>query len=66
MRKVENECVGCPPEMGCLGSSCRYANVEHFYCDYCGDETTLYDYYGDEICEECLIKQFNVVEGSDY
>ena len=65
MKKVENECVCCAPELGCLGDSCRHRNVVRFYCDRCGDETTLYDYYGEEICEECLLKEFNVIDGSD-
>lgn len=65
MRRIENDCVGCPPEIGCLGDSCRYRNVPHYYCDYCGYEEKLYHYDNDEICEECLLKQFEVVEGSD-
>ena len=35
MIEYEDECVGCPPEMGCLGNSCRYKNVKHLYCDKC-------------------------------
>ena len=31
MIKYENECVGCPPERGCLGSSCPYMNVPRLY-----------------------------------
>lgn len=65
MKRIEDECVGCPPEIGCLGRSCPNRNVVHYYCDKCGDETTLYDYYGEEICEECLLKEFEIVEGSD-
>lgn len=66
MKVVENECVGCPPEMGCLGSSCPNRNVERFYCDDCGAEETLYDYDGEEICKDCLLKKFSVVEGSEW
>lgn len=65
MRTIENECVGCPPEIGCIGISCSYNNVVHYYCDCCGEETKLYHYNGYEICESCLIKQFDIVEGSD-
>lgn len=65
MKKIENECVGCPPEMGCLGSSCPNVNVVHYYCDRCEDEDTLYYYDGEEICGTCLLKEFEVVEGSD-
>ena len=56
MIKYEDECVGCPPEMGCLGNSCRYKNVKHLYCDRCGDDVEeLYDYDGEELCEDCLL-----------
>lgn len=65
MQKILNECVGCPKEMGCLGESCPNRNVVRFYCDRCGFEEKLY-YYGDEeLCEECLLEEFKVVEGSD-
>ena len=66
MIRYEDECVGCPPEMGCLGSACRYSNVPHYYCDECGDEDKLYYYNDRELCENCLLDKFPVVEGSDY
>lgn len=67
MKRVENECVGCV-SMGlpCLGNSCPNRNVVRYYCDRCGDETRLRDYYGEEICESCLLKEFKVVEGSEW
>lgn len=65
MKKTENECINCPLEIGCLGSSCKYMNVTRYYCDYCEDEATLYNYDGDEICIDCLLQNFEVVEGSD-
>ena len=67
MQKIKNECVGCS-DMGmhCLGSSCPNRNVVHFYCDKCKKETTLYDYYGEELCEHCLLNEFNVIEGSEW
>lgn len=52
MREVTDECVGCPPEMGCLGNSCPYRNVERFYCDQCGDEAE-YIIDGEDFCEGC-------------
>lgn len=66
MRKVENECVCCAPELGCLGKYCSKRNVVRFYCDRCEEETLLYQYYGEELCEECLLKEFQIVEGSDW
>lgn len=65
MKRVENECVGCPPEMGCTGSACPYQNVERFYCDECKEETTLFEYDGRELCIDCIKKLLPVVEGSD-
>lgn len=65
MKKVYDECVGCPSGRGCIGSACKYKNVTRYYCDYCGEETLLYKYDGDEICSDCLLGQFDVVEGSD-
>lgn len=65
MKKVENECVGCPTEMGCLGDSCKYKNVVRFYCDRCGCEEQLYYFEDEELCKDCLLKEFEVVEGSE-
>ena len=65
MKRLENECVGCPAEMSCLGYACSYVNVPHFYCDRCGNEEVLYHYDGEEICGSCLLKEFEVVEGSE-
>ena len=63
MITYEDECVGCPTEMGCMGSACPYRNVPHLYCDKCEEEVEkLYKYDGDEICEECLLKEFEVIE----
>lgn len=53
-----NECVECPPEMGCMGDSCPYRNILECTCDRCGeeiDEMTGYEYNGLQLCEECLL-----------
>lgn len=63
MKKLENECVGCPKEMGCLGSSCPNRNVPHFYCDECGEEDEkIYYYDGEELCIECIKNRLEEVE----
>ena len=63
MITYEDECVGCPTELGCLGSACPNMNVKHLYCDKCKDDVEkLYKYDGEEICEECLLKEFEVIE----
>lgn len=66
MKKIENECVDCKSlGLPCLGNSCPNRNVARFYCDRCGKEEKLYHYDSEEICESCLLKEFEVVEGSD-
>lgn len=59
MIEYENECVGCPKEMGCFGSTCPMVNVPHIYCDKCGDEMYYDEVYSDEsyehLCESCLL-----------
>lgn len=65
MKRVENECVCCPPDMGCIGNACPYVNVARYYCDICGEEDVLYHYDGQELCIECIRNQLDVVEGSD-
>ena len=63
MQRIESECVDCG--LPCLGDSCPKRNVPHYYCDNCGNEEKLYHYDNDELCEECLLKNFEVVEGTD-
>lgn len=54
MIRYENECVGCPPERGCLGSACSNRNVPRYYCDRCGEEVDAYfDIDGEMICDDC-------------
>lgn len=53
MIKYEDECVGCPPEMGCLGAACPNRNVERHVCDECGSEATC-TLDGEELCDDCL------------
>lgn len=66
MVTYEDECVGCPTEMGCLGSACPNRNVKHLYCDRCGnDEEKLYKYNDEELCEECLLGEFETIDYED-
>ncbi len=62
MKRIENECVGCPPEMGCLGNACPNRNVERCYCDKCGEETKLYNYEDGEYCIDCIENMRNFVK----
>lgn len=62
MIKFENECVGCPKGMGCLGSGCPYSHVPHLECDNCGNEVEkLFDTEDGQLCEECVGD-----DGADY
>ena len=66
MKRIENECVGCTSiGLSCLGISCPNRNVVRFYCDKCGEEEKLYYYNGEELCQDCLLEKFEVVEGSE-
>lgn len=49
----EDMCVGCPPEIGCLGETCPYKNVPVPYCDECGD-IAIYNLDGKDLCEDCF------------
>ena len=71
MIRVENDFCGCAvPGYPCLGNSCPKRHVKHFYCDECGRETILYEIDGQQLCRECLtdclIKDYDIVEGSEY
>lgn len=57
MLVYEDECVGCPPEMGCMGGGCPNLNVPHFLCDGCEKEyECYYKYDGEFFCKDCLLK----------
>lgn len=61
--RYENECVGCPPDMGCLGSACPNRRVPHLYCDKCKREVDdLYDYDDKQICLDCIVKKLKKIE----
>lgn len=59
MIRYVDECVGCPPEMGCLGAGCPKRNVERHFCDFCEKREADYDLDGDELCENCAEKRLN-------
>ena len=56
MITYENQCVGCPPEIGCIGDSCKYKHVPILICDQCKDEAERLYWFGrKQLCEECYI-----------
>ncbi len=55
MTTYKDDCVSCG--LPCMGSSCKYKNVPHYFCDKCGDECNddnMYEVDGAELCEFCL------------
>lgn len=59
-----NDCVDCG--LPCIYELCPFYKTTHSKCDYCGEEDVrLYHFNDSEICEDCLLKEFEVVEGSE-
>ena len=57
MLKHVDECVGCPPEKGCLGSACPNRNVPRWFCDECENEVEraeLIVFNGKQLCYDFL------------
>lgn len=54
MTRYECECVGCPPELGCIGMACPNLRVPHYHCDECDTETDIYEFDGEELCISCI------------
>lgn len=57
-----DECVGCPPEMGCLGKHCPKKGYKEV-CDECreGDEQ-LYVFGGKVLCINCIEERLEKFE----
>lgn len=64
----EDDCCQCAvPGYPCTG---EHKRVPHYYCDGkdCGEEfspSELYDFDGDMLCVDCLVKQFRKVSESE-
>lgn len=57
-RTIENECVGCER---CV--NCGRKEVMTYRCDDCGDcDCDLYEYEGEELCGECVLKRLPKVK----
>lgn len=61
---IEHECVDCG--MPCSYGWCKYYGVKRYYCDDCKEEDKLYEFEGDELCADCVLKRLPKVEGSFY
>lgn len=67
MVRYENECVSCRDiGMSCMGDTCPNRRVAHFYCDKCHEEDGELYYFGDEeLCIDCLLKNFEMVTADE-
>ena len=60
---VDNECVGCPEEIGCTREACPHYEVIRLYCDCCGEEElNLWYFDGYQWCQDCIFKCLEKVE----
>lgn len=67
MREIEiaNDCVMCPDYCRHCGRDKDY-KIVHLTCDKCGEEFhTLYEYDGQELCEDCLLEEFELITEGD-
>ena len=63
MITYEDECVGCPTEMGCMGNACPNRNVPYLYCDKCNELVDdLYEWDDEQVCIDCIVKSLKKVE----
>lgn len=58
----DNACVGCET---CRGCGRKY---DYFYhvCDECESDEQLYYYEGQELCAECILRNFEEVDMDEY
>lgn len=64
MKTYEDECIGCPKEIGCFGMACKNKNVPHYYCDECKQEfepEELYVTDEGDLCDECILNNYETV-----
>ena len=60
MLRHEDECVGCPLELGCLGDGCPHMNVPHWFCDECEAEVSREELRildGKQLCWGCFVEK---------
>ena len=60
--RYEDQCVGCPPEKGCLGHACPNMHIPVWYCDECGEEDVdLYEVDEEEVCAKCALQMLPMI-----
>lgn len=45
---------------------CGRKRVPHYYCDECGEEKKLHEDGFEQLCADCILKNYEVVDGSEY
>lgn len=62
---TENACVDC--QIPCESQCCPYAAETHSMCDRCGNEDIcLFWYEGEQVCGDCILSDYEIVEGTEY
>lgn len=65
MHYYENECCDCG--LPCIYETCPNYKIIRFECDFCREQNVkLRHYHGYEVCEDCILKEYEVVDGSDW
>lgn len=56
MITYENNCVGCPDGIPCIGKICPLVHQEVVICDQCGNHinSKYYKFTNKEYCEDCI------------
>ena len=63
MVKYESNCSGCYDSGGYCVGFCPHKEFPVFYCDICDESTDeLYDFYGSQVCRDCLLKESLIPE----
>lgn len=58
MRVKGTDCYGCPECIGCGRNRWYYYHI----CDRCESDGKLYKYEDEELCETCLLAEFEEVD----
>lgn len=58
MKVKTTDCYGCPECIGCGRNRWYY----YHKCDRCGSTEQLYVYEDEELCESCLLEEFEEVD----
>ena len=56
---IESDCCDCG--LPCMYEACRFYKVVRYYCDKCGEEDTIYNFNGEQLCCDCILEQLEEV-----